>query len=139
MKDWGKLGTVLLLLLSTCSGDHLAGYSDAEVRKVARGYWEAVGGDTSVTETEAIIAYNWYAIDTEAHGDSVSVLWDNGRTCTKSWGKMRGAVITFSAQSYQVTITIEMQGKARASFKSATHSYKKKLKKTREDPSVICH
>ena len=139
MKDWGKLGTVLLLLLSTCSGDNLAGYSDAEVRTFAHGYWEAVGGDTSVTDTEAIIAYNWYAIDTEAQGDSVSVLWDNGRTCTKSWGNMHETVITFSVERYQVTMIIEMQGKARASFNSATHSYKKKLKKTREDPMVICY
>ncbi len=130
--------SVLLLFFHFCSKDSSPIYSTAAFKNYAHGYWEAVSGDISVNKEEAIIIYNWYAIDTATDNDSVTVTWDDGRACTKSPAIMKGNIIEFSEQGYDVRIEIDMNNGADASFKSLNKSYLKRLIKRRNDPTVLC-
>ena len=97
-----------------------------------------MSGDINVNGEEALIHYNWYAIDADSDNDSVSVTWDDGRICTRSPAIINGNTIEFSAVGFDVKIEIDMNNGADASFKSLEKSYQKKLNKRRDDPTVLC-
>ena len=111
----------------------------SQYKDFAHGYWEAVGGDTKVTEGIGLIVYNWYAIDTKSKDDSVAVIWDNGWNCTKTNATMKVNVIEMTVRGISAKFIVKNNKEATAYFKSNTKIYKKDLEKFRDDPTVYCH
>jgi len=139
MKTLVILCLTFVLSFLNCATDSTPTYSTAIFKIHAHGYWEAVSGDISVNNVDAIIHYNWYALNTANDGNSVSVTWDDGRACTRSPAQIEGNIVQFSAQGFDVKIEIDSNNEAVVNFKSASKSYQKKLNRTRNDPTVLCY
>ena len=123
-----------LLLILRCSEDDNPIISASQYKEYAHGFWEASSGDTEVTGEIGLIVYNWYAIDTKSHPDSVYVTWDNGIICTRSIAAINNNEIYFSVHDIHAKFTIYSSKYAFATF----NQYIKNLVKTSDNPIVLC-
>ncbi len=129
----------IIFLLISCAGDESAGdESVINYREAARGLWEAISGDTKISSGHAIAYYNWYAIDTTAHTESVAVTWDDGWACTTTIAGMSDDEIFIVVGSVEGTFKIHDDESATVTFQWDEGSCVKNLEKIRDDPQVWC-
>ena len=103
----------------------------------AHGYWKATAGDTQISSGPGLIVYNWYAIDTTGHGDSVFVTWDD-HFCIRTGALMENNIIQMVVSDVKAEFNIAGEGNASVVFDWNGVSYQKQLKKLRPDPTVFC-
>lgn len=130
--------SVVFLFSQSCTKSGNPGIDSSQYKEISHGYWEAVGGDTSVTGEIGLIVYNWYAIDTKTDNDSVYVTWDDGIGCTKTNAMMKEDTIEMSVFGIETKFTIMNENEASVIFKTNLRSYEKQLLKLRNDPTVLC-
>lgn len=120
---------LLMLALTSC----------ADRFNQARGYWVTVSGDVPPSSQDTVRIYepNWYAIDIYIDGRAF-VTWDDGFLCTKTGGRMMGNEIRLTANDVTATFTFQDATHATSTFQRGQDTYVKQLKKTRDDPRVVC-
>lgn len=125
--------TISFLLISCADDESVINY-----REATRGFWEAISGDIKISSGPGIVVYNWYAIDTTAHTDSVAVTWDDGLACTTTIAGMSDDEIFIMVGSVEGTFKIHDNESATVTFQWDEGSCIKSLEKIRDDPQVFC-
>jgi hypothetical protein len=106
---------------------------------VARGYWQAVPGSTLPPGKAGEIADpSWYSIDFPADG-SVTVAWDNGFACPPSRASITGNMIYVPAGNGEAVFLIHDSASATVAVRQGDQIYRIELRKTRDDPRVVCY
>ena len=121
-------------LLISCTVDE----SSIDYREAARGFWEVESVDPEISSGPAIVVRNWYAIDTTANIDTVTVTWDDGLACTKTVAEIEGDEIFIIVGSVEGVFKIHNDKSAAATFWWNESTCIKQLKKIRDDPQVFC-
>ncbi len=85
-----------------------------------------------------IYNYEWYAIEIRNVG-TASVEWYNGFTCIQTNGVIEGNEIHLLADDVAATFIIQDASHATVTFRRGQTTYVKRLRKTRDDPSVACY
>ncbi len=107
-------------------------------RFLARGYWEATGGDTQISSGIGLLVYNWYAIDIKTAPDVMAVTWDDGLACTTTIGTITGNRIRIVVHHVEAVFELQDKRTINVTFKTDDKTYKKTLAKKRDDPKVYC-
>ena len=108
-------------------------------KAMARGMWQAKSGDIANRSDPDLIFYNWYSFSPTSDSDSILVTYDNGIACTTTPGRMfwEGRII-FEAVGVTAIFAVESNQEISASFRWNGKTYRKQLKKMRDDPTVLC-
>ncbi len=108
--------------------------------ETARGFWEGVGGDINISEHAVgqMYNYDWYAIEPTTV-TRATVVWDNGLNCSRTDGTMTGNRITLTERDVIAEFIIHDKDTATVTFQQGTSTWTKQLKKTRNDPKVVCN
>ena len=106
---------------------------------LARGYWEAQPRSTPEGIKPGGIAFRpWYALDFTPAG-AVTVTWDNGISCTTSPATISRETIEVTVDGITAEFRINDADEGLVTFWQGGQYDMLKLRKTRDDPRVVCY
>lgn len=104
---------------------------------IARGLWEPAPGRTAIPGNQGRITNSlMYAIDFAS--DGLSVRWDNGLTCPRSSATVSGDTLWVIEGDILAVFKIHDADDATVTFWQGDMIGELKLRKTRDDPQVMC-